>query len=192
METQWYYTDQGQRRGPVSPEQLKQLATSGRIQPSDMVWKQGMAQWAAASEIKGLWPEGVLVPTSESPPPLPTPQQHQPTTGTRVCEWCRELIHIGALKCPHCTKWRKDIQKDINGKINWQVMAITFVIGGAIMGPLAGHTGWWDEGLSRDFSLHKFLSSFSGWWVLFCTVASITSLVQTFRYERSVKRKTGG
>jgi hypothetical protein len=31
---------------------------------------------------------------------------------TRICEWCAESISIKALKCPRCTKWRKDIEED--------------------------------------------------------------------------------
>jgi hypothetical protein len=117
METQWYYTDQGQRLGPVSPEQLKQLATSGRLRPSDMVWKQGMAQWVAANQIKGLFSAA----TPETPPPLPVARSSAapassatppPSTGTRVCEWCAKSISEKAFKCPRCQKWRRDIAED--------------------------------------------------------------------------------
>ncbi len=127
MEAQWYYTDQGQRVGPVSPTQLKELATSGRLQPSDMVWKEGMSEWAAASKVKGLFPTttqapppppplptlpaspGTTQPTSVIPPSSTTPSQQPPATDTRVCDWCAESISRQALKCPHCHKWRRDI-----------------------------------------------------------------------------------
>ena len=56
MEAQWYFTNQKQRFGPVSSERLKHLASSGRLQPSDLVWKEGMAQWVAASQVTGLFP----------------------------------------------------------------------------------------------------------------------------------------
>src|SRR5208282_4798128 len=35
-----------------------------------------------------------------------------PQESKKECEWCRELIHIDALKCPYCHKWRKDIAED--------------------------------------------------------------------------------
>jgi len=66
MADQWYYAHQGQQSGPVSTEQLKQLAASGQIQPSDLVWKQGMAAWAAASTV-----EGVLSASGSPAPPPP-------------------------------------------------------------------------------------------------------------------------
>ena len=56
MADQWYYTENRERRGPVSEEQLKQLAASGQVKPTDKVWKKGMAAWQAASEVKGLIP----------------------------------------------------------------------------------------------------------------------------------------
>jgi hypothetical protein len=52
---QWYYTRNKQKVGPVSSDQLRQLTTSGQIQPDDLVWKEGMAQWIKASQIKGLF-----------------------------------------------------------------------------------------------------------------------------------------
>ena len=53
-------------QGPVSEEQLKQLAASGQLQPSDLVWKEGMSHWMAASSITGLFPNA---PTTSSPVP---------------------------------------------------------------------------------------------------------------------------
>ena len=68
MADQWYYSGNGQRRGPVSDEELKQVAASGQLKPTDKVWKKGMAGWQAASEIEGL------IPVANEPPPVP----HEP------------------------------------------------------------------------------------------------------------------
>ena len=68
MSDQWYYAQQGQRQGPVSEEQLKQLASTGQVKPTDKVWKQGMAEWQAASAVEGLIPK----PAENEPPPLPS------------------------------------------------------------------------------------------------------------------------
>jgi hypothetical protein len=53
--SEWHYSSNGQQLGPVNSAQLKQLASSGQLQASDMVWKDGMADWAPASRIKGLF-----------------------------------------------------------------------------------------------------------------------------------------
>jgi len=66
MPDQWYYTQNDERQGPVTPEQLKQLATSGQLQPTDLIWAKGMPNWVPAQTIKGL-----TFPASETPPPLP-------------------------------------------------------------------------------------------------------------------------
>ncbi len=63
----WHFTQNGQQAGPVTWTQLRQRATSGQLLATDMVWKNGMAAWAAASTINDLFPK----PTSAPPPPLP-------------------------------------------------------------------------------------------------------------------------
>jgi hypothetical protein len=68
MADQWYYTQQNQRQGPVSEEQLKQLAASGQLKLADKVWKKGMAAWQAASLVEGLIPKSA----ADTPPPLPS------------------------------------------------------------------------------------------------------------------------
>ena len=71
MPNQWYYSKNGKQQGTVSDEQLKQLAATGNIQPSDLVWKEGMSQWAEARRIKGLFPT-ISAVGNHGPPPLPS------------------------------------------------------------------------------------------------------------------------
>ena len=78
MADQWYYAHQGQQSGPVSTEQLEQLAASGQLQPGDVVWKQGMAAWLPANTVEGLFARapGSAAPTPGAPPgPAPYPPQ---------------------------------------------------------------------------------------------------------------------
>lgn len=75
MADQWYYSENGQRKGPVSEEELKQLAASGQLKQTDKVWKQGMAAWMQASQVEGLIPP----PDPSEPPPLePDPCEPPP------------------------------------------------------------------------------------------------------------------
>ena len=53
--SQWYYTRNRQQNGPVSFEELKQIAASGGISPSDMVWNPPMPDWIPASSVQGLF-----------------------------------------------------------------------------------------------------------------------------------------
>lgn len=54
--TLWYYTQDMQECGPVSFSELQQLAVSGRLTPEDLVWSEGMPDWALASTIPELLP----------------------------------------------------------------------------------------------------------------------------------------
>lgn len=67
----WYFRRQDQQHGPVSLADLKRLVSSGQLQPTDLLWQQGMAQWVPARSLKGLFPEAAAVP-SPLPPPLPS------------------------------------------------------------------------------------------------------------------------
>ena len=69
--SQWYYSKNNQQLGPLSPEQLKQLAASGQLQPSDLVWREGMSQRTEARKVKGLFP---IESREKSPPSM------EPTT----------------------------------------------------------------------------------------------------------------
>jgi len=63
----WHYARGDQRHGPVSAAELKQLATTGRLSPSDLVWKAEWPDWRRADSIKGLFPAA----SPASAPPLP-------------------------------------------------------------------------------------------------------------------------
>jgi TM2 domain-containing membrane protein YozV len=52
---EWYYSVDGDRQGPVSGAELKKLAEAGTLKATDLVWKDGMADWVAAKSIKGLF-----------------------------------------------------------------------------------------------------------------------------------------
>src|SRR5881394_2477763 len=52
--SQWYYAKSGQQLGPVTGEQLQQLARSGQLARGDLVWTDGMAEWLPASSITQL------------------------------------------------------------------------------------------------------------------------------------------
>jgi hypothetical protein len=52
----WYYMLQGQRQGPIEQVVFQQLIASGRVGFDDMVWREGMGQWAAAGTLPELSP----------------------------------------------------------------------------------------------------------------------------------------
>ncbi len=60
----WYYARAGQQSGPVSFQQLREMAGNGQLLPSDHVFQQGTANWALASSIPDLFPP------QQPPPPM--------------------------------------------------------------------------------------------------------------------------
>src|SRR4051812_49991486 len=45
----------GQQTGPYSIEQLKSMAASGELSPTDLVWQEGMAGWEPANSLPGVF-----------------------------------------------------------------------------------------------------------------------------------------
>lgn len=87
MADQWYYMQQGKRQGLVSAQQLKELAATGQLSPTDLVGKDGMAALVPASLIKGLFAppvndESPPIPPEVQPPPLPTADEPPPLPKT--------------------------------------------------------------------------------------------------------------
>jgi hypothetical protein len=52
----WFIAREGQKVGPFSPSELRQLAVHGLLQPSEMVWTEGMSKWVEAGSIPALFP----------------------------------------------------------------------------------------------------------------------------------------
>lgn len=52
--SQWHCMVQGQQYGPVDDAAIREWIKSGRVQPSDHVWTEGMAQWQPASQVAAL------------------------------------------------------------------------------------------------------------------------------------------
>jgi len=59
----YYLNRHGTQSGPFSEAQFNAMAASGRILPSDLVWKEGDPEWQVASRVISFAPAG--------PPPIP-------------------------------------------------------------------------------------------------------------------------
>ena len=48
---EWFYAKNGKREGPVSGATLKSMIVSGEVASTDLVWREGMADWRPAATI---------------------------------------------------------------------------------------------------------------------------------------------
>jgi uncharacterized RDD family membrane protein YckC len=78
MSDSWYVAINGQRQGPLSPAQLKQMASAGLLGPADLLWKEGMSEWIRCDTVKGLLTSsgqaGGVQKTGGGPPRLAPPR----------------------------------------------------------------------------------------------------------------------
>lgn len=56
---QWHYTSGPEKHGPVDFPQLRFLVNAGQVTADDLVWKEGMPDWAPVSQIPGLLPSAL-------------------------------------------------------------------------------------------------------------------------------------
>ena len=56
MTGNWFVGRNGKQDGPYSWTQLRQFVEQGRVVATDLVWREGMPDWVAASSIKELFP----------------------------------------------------------------------------------------------------------------------------------------
>src|SRR5438034_37658 len=47
----WYYVENGEQRGPVTDADLESLRKAGTVGPETLLWREGMANWQASSEL---------------------------------------------------------------------------------------------------------------------------------------------
>ena len=71
MAEEWYYASNGQQMGPISALELRGLAASGGLKPSDLVWTDGMSSWTPARATRGLFPAAVPAAASSNVAPAP-------------------------------------------------------------------------------------------------------------------------
>ena len=74
---EWYYARGNQQQGPVALQVIQEMLRTGQIQPNDLVWKQGLPNWLAASQVPELYAgQPGAAAQQPAPPYAPAPQQY--------------------------------------------------------------------------------------------------------------------
>lgn len=87
----WYYAENNAQQGPVSDDQMRALAASGRVSGQTLVWKDGMANWLALEQAA---PHLVATPAAMAAQAnAPVPDQAFPALGpeTALCSTCNKF-----------------------------------------------------------------------------------------------------
>ena len=99
----WFYSDNGQRKGPVDETGLGQLVASGVIRRDTMVWRAGMTEWQKYSDVlQNMPPPTVAIPSTEAGHcgecgrPFPS-SELVAINGVLICGTCKP-IHLQRLR----------------------------------------------------------------------------------------------
>lgn len=69
----WFYAKNGAQEGPISTEALRAKIDSGEVAPTDLAWREGLADWMPVSKIPDFTRQDLLQPTDgfEASPSAP-------------------------------------------------------------------------------------------------------------------------
>ncbi|MFO0806446.1 MAG: DUF4339 domain-containing protein [Gemmataceae bacterium] len=138
----WYYSSGRGQAGPVDDRTLRSLAQSGRLKPSDLVWREGLDEWVRAETLTWLFAKSGPPPLLRStalPPPLP--QERDPGLDDPIVVWeswqviLFMLVTLGLFGFYLLPSWAKQVEH-ITGKRRmpfgaWLALSI-FTLSGAL------------------------------------------------------------
>ena len=98
----WFIIRDGQQHGPVSVQEVQAMIARGLFKPTDMVWRDGFADWQPCHQAFRL--------AQPAPPPIPQPPPFKGPTAlprgeqqvTQVCPHCQTTIPSKATVCRGC------------------------------------------------------------------------------------------
>ncbi|MCH5284502.1 MAG: SEL1-like repeat protein [Akkermansiaceae bacterium] len=122
---QYYLRLNGENVGPYFEEQIREMLRSGQVAPSELVWKEGMAEWLPCSTVFGEVNAAAPQPAPAAPVPPPLPQEVKYTVsrdgkeiGSFTEAAIRDMLKRGELP-PHALVWKE-------GMAEWQPCSAVF------------------------------------------------------------------
>jgi hypothetical protein len=166
--TEWYYARGGQQSGPVTLEQLRDLAKGGGLDPKDLVWNSTMKDWTPAGQVAGVFSSAAAVmpaPVSQQPPADPSNPYAAPQSAwvepVRTSSMAEIIPGSEPLDAVACVKRGFDLTKRKFGEILLVgvvyfalLMGLGFVIGlvQGIAGAVGAPSGGFQPSSSTDSS----------------------------------------
>jgi hypothetical protein len=100
MSTEWYYTIAGTQAGPVSDEQIKQMAVDRTLGPDVMVWNQSMSAWMSARQVPELTFGGASAQATPLHPPTLSQSLAYEAPGSENCQVTPRSLELLRLTRP--------------------------------------------------------------------------------------------
>jgi hypothetical protein len=155
MSEQWYYTRNGQQDGPVSALELRELAESGQLQPTDLVRKEGMASWCGVGVVEGLFPAAIPVSGAAPDEPIATAVPVEEVTPKPPSAFSTEVILARVKASWQQLSPKQKILVPVSAGVGLLFLAVLFVTCGGASRVLArkdsaqtehtGVAGWPDQ-----------------------------------------------
>jgi TM2 domain-containing membrane protein YozV len=123
MPNAWFVQVMGEQIGPLTDDQLRQMATNRRLTADNMIRKEPSLHWVPASRVRGLFAQDVIKRVSTPDLPVIDRSGLSSATGANnkrddsvpesvdsrprqpnliACPDCQKHISINAQSCPHC------------------------------------------------------------------------------------------
>jgi uncharacterized membrane protein len=104
---EWFFAKNGQQNGPVTLEQLQELARSGGLDAKDLVWNSTMKDWMPAGQVEGIFaspaPDQPAAPPADPSNPYAAPQsswtEPAPAAGSALDEIAPGSEPIDPMAC---------------------------------------------------------------------------------------------
>lgn len=142
----WYYAQADESKGPISEPEFLELVRQGVIQPSTLVWREGMPQWVAWSTVRSEVLTAAGAQPGAAVAPLPA--------GHSLCVACRQtfpdddlVLLEGRKVCAACKPLH--LQKLQEGAAGWTP-------GDSVTGQSSGHAHAEltpEEVINRDYDV---------------------------------------
>ncbi len=148
----WFYVRDGKQTGPIGVESLRRMIGSGEIKPSDLVWREGMADWKAVSTLTELAAEPAAPAADPNNPyaaPATTwtaPQAHESGLLTEHIQPGSDPLDAGA-----CISWSWQLVKS-----NFGLILLTGLVYALVGGVADFSLSILVEGLSRATGTRPF------------------------------------
>ena len=103
----WYYGKDNTQHGPVSEQEIHALVSSGQINSSSIIWREGMTDWIPLKDVPEF--QSISASAGDSAAPYASPQtnspqsvQHMPVIAAPTSGLSIAALVCGILGCITC------------------------------------------------------------------------------------------